>query len=662
MTMSTFCHAAKRYLALVVVVVVATLLGRTSGVSAKTATLAVHITSPLGRTGFAGPIRIVAQVHHRENVRLQGVKIFVDEKLLGETKDGPPFAIEWTDDNPFEAREISAEACDEIGECARDVVHLDPLTVTEDTGVSSVLLEASVRDAAGRQVTGLTVDDFRITEDDVPQIVDQARAENLDSTYTLLIDCSQSMSRRIDFVQEAAARLVGHLRPGDRVIVAPFTRTLGAITGPTTDRQTVISAIASTNAGGGTAVVDALSAVPKLLEGASGRQAVVLITDGYDEHSTHSVEDALRAMKAAQGTLFVIGVGGIAGISIKGERALRALADQTGGRAFFPSREEELPRIHDLIVADVQQRYLLAYTPTNQRIDGGWRRIGLFAKDSGYSIRTRPGYFAPKPPPVRATLEFVAANQDKQPVQISAAELSVFEDGVPQTLDTFHEAVAPISIVLAIDASGSMKPAADAVREAATSFVHALRPNDQLALVVFSDEAVMVHDLTTNRQWTLAGIDQYKPTGGTALNDAVQYALERLQSAEGRRALVLLTDGRDENARGTAAGSTHSLAEVLQRVHDVDVTIYAIGLGPNVDVGTLDRMATLSGGESFFPPSAAELNDEYRRVIDHLRQRYVISYLSSNAARDGGWRRVDIRSVDPHVQISSRGGYSAPVQ
>jgi VWFA-related protein len=657
--MDAFRRRACATLPAIAVVIAAAAFGRTHGAAAA-ATFAVHITSPLGRTGLAGPIRIVAQVQHAENVRLQGVKIFVDEKLVGEAKDGPPFAIEWTDDNPFEARDIAAEACDEAGECARDVVHLNPLVVTDETSVSSVLLEASVRDSAGRYVRGLTADDFRLTEDDIPQALDQVRADDVDSTYTLLIDCSQSMSRRIDFVQEAAARLVRRLRSRDRVIVAPFTRTIGAITGPTTDRQTVTSAIAATHSGGGTAVIDTLTALPKLLDGVPGRQAVLLLTDGYDEHSARTAEEALRAVKAAQATLFVVGIGGVAGISIKGERTLRALAEQSGGRAFFPAREEELPGVHDLIVADVQQRYLLAYTPTNQRIDGTWRRIGLSTTDRPYSIRTRPGYFAPKPPPVRATIEFLAANEDRQPVQISAADLNVFEDGVQQTLDTFHEAVAPISIVLALDASGSMRPAADAVKEAAASFVQALRPGDQLALMVFADEAIMVHELTTNREWTSAGIAQYKATGGTALNDAVVYALARLKAAEGRRAMVLLTDGRDENAPGTAPGSRHSLAEALQSVRDVDVTMYAIALGPKVDVGVLQQIAAASGGESFFSPSTAELNAEYRRVIAHLRQRYVISYVSSNAARDGGWRQVEVLSRVPRVQITSRGGYSAP--
>jgi len=622
--------------------------------------VSVRITSPLGRTGLAGPIRIVAQVQQPENVRLKPIKFYIDDKLFGEATAGPPYALEWTDDNPFEPREIVAEACDEEDRCVRDRVQLKPLEILEQSQVSSVLLEASVQDRSGHYIGGLTMSDFSLAEDNVLQELNLVTADTVDSTYTLLLDCSQSMSRRMDFVQLAAARLLRFLRPNDRVIVAPFTKSIGSITGPTDDRATVTTAIRTTRAAGGTALLDALTELPKLLQGATGRQAAVLITDGYDEDSTHTMEDALRAVKAAQATLFVVGVAGGAGISIKGERALRALAEQSGGRAFFPSREEELPHVHDLIVADIQQRYLLAYTPTNQEIDGAWRQITLRTKDETQKIRTRPGYFAPAPPPVRATVEFTLAGVDHQPIDVLAEDFEVSEDGVKQTLDVFQEAVAPISIVLAVDTSGSMRPVADAVKEAAKTFVTALRPADQLGLLMFADQAAMVHDLTTKREWTLEGIDQYKATGGTALNDAVYNALIRLNAVEGRRAIVVLTDGRDENGPGTGPGSRHSLHEVLERLHEVDASIYAIGLGPKVDRQVLEDLAGRSGGEAFFPATVDALADEYRRVVERLRQRYVASYLSTNPKRDGHWRSVAITSTNPSLVIKSRGGYFAP--
>jgi VWFA-related protein len=621
----------------------------------------VRITSPLGRTGLDGPIRIVAQVQRPADMKLAPVKFFVDQKLLGSVEVGPPYAIEWTDENPYEAREIAAEVCTEGGQCVRDTVTLKPLEILEVSQVASVLVEASVRDHKGRNVGGLTIADFQLAENDVPQTLDLVRSDAIETTYTLLLDTSQSMARRLDFVQSAAARMLNYLRPDDKVIVAPFTKTLGTITGPTGDRDTVIQAIAATRPGGGTAVLDTITKLPELLTGATGRQAVILMTDGYDEHSVASYEDAMRAAKSAQATLFVVGIGGTAGISLKGELALKTLAEQCGGRAFFPSRDEELPRIHDLIASDIQERYLLAYTPNDQEIDGSWRAITLTTHDASHKVRARPGYFAPKPPPLRATIEFVVASDGHEDAnEVTAEDLQLFEDGVEQTVDTFHAAVAPLSIVLALDASGSMKNAVDSVKAAAKSFVEALRPIDELSLVLFADGVVTAHDLTTNREWTVKGIDEYEASGGTALNDAVVAAVTRLGRVDRRRAVVLLTDGRDENNPGTAPGSRHTLREALDEIKNVDAAIYPIGLGLKVDRASLTQFAAASGGEAFFPESVDALPADYRRVIERLRRRYIASYISSNHVRDGEWRKVDIVSRDPSITITSRGGFFAP--
>jgi Ca-activated chloride channel homolog len=237
--------------------------------------------------------------------------------------------------------------------------------------------------------------------------------------------------------------------------------------------------------------------------------------------------------------------------------------------------------------------------------------------------------------------------------------LMIVEDGVPQTLESFHEAVSPLSIVLALDASGSMKGAVDAVKEGAKQFISALRPQDRLSLVLFSDESTLVHDLTTKRESTLQAVDQYTIRGGTALNDALFDSLSRLKAVDGRRAIVVLTDGRDENNAGTGPGSRHSFAEVLEELRAVDATVYTIGLGSNVERRVLDQVAGESGGESFFPSVIGELADDYQRVIDHLRQRYVAAYTSSNSRRNGKWRNVEILTGN-HLRVKSRGGYQPP--
>ena len=114
--------------------------------------------------------------------------------------------------------------------------------------------------------------------------------------------------------------------------------------------------------------------------------------------------------------------------------------------------------------------------------------------------------------------------------------------------------------------------------------------------------------------------------------------------------------------RSTAPGSVHPFSDVLASLKDVGATVYSIGLGPKVDREVLEKIAQDSGGEAYFPEDVTSLDANYRRVLENLRRRYVISYTSTNSTRDGAWRKVEIRSSRSGVAIASRGGYFAPAK
>ena len=561
----------------------------------------VRITSPLGRSGASGTIRIVAQITCPASLELGPVRFYVDGQLLQTDSDGAPYAVEWTDENPFERREISVTVADALGREVSDRVVLEPFDVVEEAQVTSVLVEASVQDKRGRFVKSLPPSAFSVLEDGVPQTLDQARYEPVGATFALLIDSSGSMSRRLDFVQRTAAALAEYMSPLDRSLVAPFSKGLLAMTGPTDDRATVADAIRAIRSSGGTAILDSLVQLSRSFPEDATRRAVILITDGYDENSTATVDDALTALKAARATVYAVAIGGVAGISLKGERVLRRLTAETGGRTFMPATEDQLQVVHAALADEVQNRYLLTYTPANQTQDGKWREISVRLPESDYRIVARPGYFAPKPAPIRPTLEFTATGSAGAYLAVGANDVEVFEDGVPQRIERFHEASQPISIVLALDASGSMRHREAEVIASAHAFAAALRPQDQLGILLFSDSTTLVQDLSTDRDATRAAIDTYKTGGGTALFDAVADALARLESAEGRRVVVVMTDGRDENNPGTAPGSRRSLDDVLRAVKGGGATVYSIGLGTKVDARALQQFAELSGGRTLLP-------------------------------------------------------------
>ena len=622
--------------------------------------LAISITSPLGRTGISGSVRIVARVKATPAFVLSPVQFYVDGKLVGEDKSGPPYAVEWNDDNPFEAREIVAQVSDDRGGVARDVVNLKPLEVTDSSSVESVLLEPMVLDADGKPVNGLKLGDFHVLEDGVPQSIEMAQPEVAPSTYTLLIDTSQSMSRRLDLVRQAAAELPRFLRPDDLVVVAPFTRKLGAITGPTKDRETIADAISAIGATGGTSILDCLRDLGPHLMDHTTRQIVVLITDGYDENSTTTYQTALQAIKSSEATLYVVGIGGVAGISIKGEELLKKLATETGGRAFFPARETQIADVHELIAADVQDRYMVSYTPTNQKADGTWRAVVVSTNNPTYHLRVRAGYRAASPPPVRPQIELTLRDTNRGFVDVGAEDLQVFEDGVEQKIEGFEEALTPVSVILALDGSGSMRKSVAGMKSAAQAFVRALPDKDSLGVLQFADSATLVQDLSKDRKHALEAVGDYTANGGTALYDALMMSLDRLRHVDGRRVVVVLTDGVDENDPGTAPGSVHKLDDVRAAVRDTGATVFTIGLGTKVDHTVLDELAAISGGESSFPEDVTTLDVNYRRILENLRRRYIISYTSTNFARDGAWRKVEIQCRKAGIVVQSQAGFFSP--
>ena len=227
------------------------------------------------------------------------------------------------------------------------------------------------------------------------------------------------MANRIDVVRETAARISGFMRARDRMLVVPFSKTLGPMTGPTNDRATVSDALGRITSRGGTAILDSLIELASHMDHLEGRRAIVLVTDGYDEHSRSHFEDAVRSAQGRAGTVYVVGIGGVAGISLKGERLLKRLASETGGRAFLPDRDTGLMAVHDALASDIQNRYLMSYTPSNQDINGTWRTISVQAVGAGAVGPRQTGIFCPE-----ATARFTPRLSSRSPTRSAVSWMS----------------------------------------------------------------------------------------------------------------------------------------------------------------------------------------------------------------------------------------------
>jgi VWFA-related protein len=181
-------------------------------------------------------------------------------------------------------------------------------------------------------------------------------------------------------------------------------------------------------------------------------------------------------------------------------------------------------------------------------------------------------------------------------------------------------------------------------------------------MLMFADKVDVVHAITTNRANSYEALAAYKAEGGTALYDALCDSLLMLKGLKGRRAVVVLSDGRDEDNPGTGPGSLRVWEDVLRLLQDQDVTFFPVGLGPRIDQDRLSLLATFSGGEVYFPQDVEQLRAQFERITENLRHRYIVGYTSTNPVRDGKWRAVEIRPRAPGVRITSRKGYFAPAR
>jgi VWFA-related protein len=247
------------------------------------------------------------------------------------------------------------------------------------------------------------------------------------------------------------------------------------------------------------------------------------------------------------------------------------------------------------------------------------------------------------------------------------------ENGVRQTITTFAPARVPITVALLVDTSSSMRLGGriDLARKGAIAFVDAMSPDDRLLVMHFDDRLYGGDAPAVDRKAAKEQLEAITPGGGTALYDALYTAADRLTGIEGRRAIVLLSDGRDQALTENEPGSLHLFEEALERVQRSDAAVYAIGLGHRLDQemdleqrrslkDMLDVLARQTGGRSYFPEHPGVLEQVYRQVASDLKDQYLLAYASTNTAHDGKWRSIAVTLKDPALHVTARSGYFAP--
>jgi Ca-activated chloride channel family protein len=267
--------------------------------------------------------------------------------------------------------------------------------------VNLVNVVFTVSDRKGRLVPTLTKDRFEVFDDNHRQVITHFSNET-DSplTIALLIDSSGSVYNKIDFEREAAIKfLETTLRRGvDKAVLVSFDLRVNLLQDYTDDVAALADAAEKISVGGGTPLYDAvyLTATQKL-KGQTGRRIEILISDGFDTTSHRSLRDALQAAQQNDTTIYCISTNSFRRDfedNDTGNKILRKLAEETGGRAFFPGKTKDLAAIFKQINEELRSQYTLAYSPSDVGRDGAFHKIRIETDDRHLRIQARNGYFA----------------------------------------------------------------------------------------------------------------------------------------------------------------------------------------------------------------------------------------------------------------------------
>lgn len=272
-------------------------------------------------------------------------------------------------------------------------------------GVDIVSLNVTVMDPAGRYVTDLEQSDFLVFEDGVKQDATFFTRRQQKLALSLLLDSSASMEDKLSMLQVAASNFVRRMKPDDLAQVIDFDSRVEIRQGFTANQKELEAAVMQTIAGGSTSLHNAIYISLKELRKIQAqseedvrRQALIVFSDGEDTSSLISFEEVLDLAKRSQTSIYTIGLRGnetqTRGFR-EAEFVMRQLAQETGGRSFFPNKAEELNGVYNTIADELASQYTIGYASKNTRRDGAWRRLVVQVMKPNVIPRTKKGYYGP---------------------------------------------------------------------------------------------------------------------------------------------------------------------------------------------------------------------------------------------------------------------------
>jgi Ca-activated chloride channel family protein len=249
---------------------------------------------------------------------------------------------------------------------------------------------------------------------------------------------------------------------------------------------------------------------------------------------------------------------------------------------------------------------------------------------------------------------------------LEKSAFTIQDNDSPQKIIAFSHEDLPVSVAVVFDVSGSMSEAKVAqAKQALAGFIQTSHPSDEFFLVSFDSQAHLLLARSRDGDAVLNKFTYFQTSGQTALFDALYLGLEKVNHGTyPRRAILLITDGEDNDSR-------YTFKEVRRVLQESDVSVYTIGiregfLHTSASIAAeidLRNLATVSGGETFFPRDSRQMDEAFERIALELRRQYLIAYRPEDFAPDGKWHRLKIRVTQAdgghHRVVRSRQGYYA---
>lgn len=263
-------------------------------------------------------------------------------------------------------------------------------------------------------------------------------------------------------------------------------------------------------------------------------------------------------------------------------------------------------------------------------------------------------------------------------------DFKVFEDGILQEVSLVSSEKVPFKVALVMDTSGSIADSLDGIQQSAINFVRELRENDEVMVIDFNSKVELRNELTSDRDKIRYSIKTTRAGGGTRLYDALYLAGTRLKNQEGRKAIILLTDGEDTESRDA------SERDAIDAILESGALNYVIqfpasepyynntptfggpptfpgsggsrrsGPGRYPDTAFLQDLVRETGGDKYYAGGRNGLPDIWHRIAEELRYVYVVGYYPSNPVENGGYRKVNIQLKDQNNgAVRYKKGYKA---